>query len=457
MQKTNSIDMTTGAILPKMIRFALPLMASSLLQLLFNAADVAVVGKFCGEASLAAVSSNGALVNLLINLFIGLATGTNVVAARDFSTKDERALSDTVHPSMSVALIAGMLATLVGIFGARLMLILTQVPDNVLPLATLYLRIYFAGILSTIVYNFGSALLRAIGDTKRPLYYLMFAGVTNVVLNLVFVIVFHLDVAGVALATSISSTLSAILVVRCLMRETGGIRFIPRELRVNRDKLVQIVRIGLPAGIQATLFSVSNVVIQSSINQFGDIMMSGNGAASNIEQFGYMGMSAFYQAILSFSGQCYGRHDYRRVVRVQLVGQLCSAVTGLVFALAVTTLGPQLLWFFTDNPDVVAAGMIRFSCIAPFFLLGGMMDGLSGGLRGIGYSFFPMITSFFGVCLLRLVWVATIFQIPEFHNIQTIYYSYPTTWSICILVNGVIFALLLRRLIKKSKTDGVGA
>ncbi|MBQ2709735.1 MAG: MATE family efflux transporter, partial [Clostridia bacterium] len=286
--KSNKIDMTEGAILPKMLRFALPLMAASVLQLLFNAADIAVVGKFCGDVSLAAVSSNGAIVNLLINLFVGISTGTNVLAARFFSAKSEEELRSTVHTSMLIALVSGAAATLIGVFGAPRMLVLMQVPDNVLPLASLYLRLYFLGMIPTIVYNFGAALLRAVGDTRRPLYYLMIAGVLNVVLNLIFVIFFHLDVAGVALATIISQTLSAVLVIVCLMREEGGIRFEPHRTLsgFSRAKLVQIIRIGLPAGIQGTLFSISNIVIQSSINVFGDITMSGNGAAANIEGFG---------------------------------------------------------------------------------------------------------------------------------------------------------------------------
>ena len=454
--RSNKIDMTEGAILPKMLRFALPLMAASVLQLLFNAADIAVVGKFCGDVSLAAVSSNGATVNLLINLFVGISTGTNVLAARFFSAKSEEELRSTVHTSMLIALVSGAAATLIGVFGAPRMLVLMQVPDNVLPLASLYLRLYFLGMIPTIVYNFGAALLRAVGDTRRPLYYLMIAGVLNVVLNLIFVIFFHLDVAGVALATIISQTLSAVLVIICLMREEGGIRFEPRRMaeEFSRAKLMQIIRIGLPAGIQGTLFSISNIVIQSSINVFGDITMSGNGAAANIEGFGYMAMSAFYQSVISFTGQNYGRHKYKRILRVQLIGQACTIVTGLIFSVLVLGLGPELLWIYTDSDAVVTAGMIRFAYIAPFFFLGGTMDTLVGGLRGIGYSFVPMLGSLFGICVVRLVWIATVFQLPQFHTIETVYFSYPMTWAITTCIHLVSFILMMRKILKKARAEG---
>lgn len=453
-KRSNKIDMCEGPILSKMLRFALPLMLASVLQLTFNAADIAVVGKFCGEVSLAAVSSNGALVNLLVNLFVGVSSGTNVLAARFFSAKSDKELSDTVHTSMVIALVSGIAATLIGFFGAPLMLHLMQVPDNVMPLATLYLQIYFLGMIPTVVYNFGAALLRAIGDTKRPLYYLIIAGVLNVVLNLIFVIVFHMDVAGVALATILSQILSMILVLRCLMREEGAIRFIPKKLRCDIPKLWQIIRIGLPAGIQGALFSISNIVIQSSINGFDDIVMAGNGAAANLEGFGYMGMSAFYQAIISFTSQNYGQRKYKRILRVQFIGQACTIVTGLIFSLLVTTLGPQLLWIYTDSEAVVAAGMVRFAYIAPFFFLGGTMDGFSGGLRGLGSSFIPMLGSLFGICAIRLIWIATVFQLPAYHTIETVYFSYPLTWIITTAIHAVTFIFTFRRITKKARLAG---
>jgi len=349
-KRSVKIDMTEGAILPKMLRFALPIMAASILQLLFNAADIAVVGRFCGDNALAAVSSNGSMVQLLTNLFIGFSTGANVLVSRYYAAKEEQNLTETVHTAMLLAVLSGIVATIVGICSARAFLTMMQSPADVIDLAALYLRIYFIGSVPVIVYNFGAAILRAVGDTQRPLYILMASGVLNVVLNLIFVLVFHMSVAGVALATILSQTLSAVLVIRCLMREEGAIRLVPRALRIVPDKLKKVLQIGFPAGIQSTLFSISNVVIQSSINSFGSITMSGNGAAENIEGFGYMAFNAFYQAILSFTSQNYGKKRYRRILRVQLVGQLCAAVVCLLFGILILFFGRNLLAIYSDTP-----------------------------------------------------------------------------------------------------------
>ena len=443
------IDMCEGPILPKMLRFALPLMASSLLQLLFNAADIIVVGQFCGDASMAAVGSNGSMVNLLTNFFIGLSVGTNVLAARYFGANNHDELSKTVHTSILISLISGVFLTFVGLFAAGKMLVLMQTPESVLGLAEIYLRIYFLGMTATTVYNFGSALLRAIGDTKRPLYYLIIAGILNVILNLIFVIVFNLDVAGVGIATVISQIVSAVLVVRCLMRETGGIQLILKELRIDRTKLFQIIRIGLPAGIQGTLFSLSNVVIQSSINLFGENVVAGNAAAANLEGFVYVAMNAFYQAVISFASQNFGKRDYKRINKSLLIGLACVTVTGLVLGLALTYFGNELMWIYTDSEIVVQAGLVRFKYVAAIYFLCGIMDCLVGGLRGIGYSFAPMVVSLLGACVLRLVWIATVFNIPEFHVIETVYISYPISWAVTALVHAVCFVFLLKRVKRK--------
>ena len=448
-QKSNRIDMTEGPILSKMLRFALPLMLSSVLQLMFNAADIIVVGKFCGDTSLAAVSSNGAMVNLLVGLFVGLSIGANVLTARFFGAKNDRELSETVHTAIVISVLSGLLATIVGELLAPRLLILMKVPENVLPLSTLYLRIYFAGITSTLVYNFGSAILRAVGDTRRPLYFLMISGVVNVVLNLIFVTVIDLDVAGVALATTISQTLSAVLIIISLMREEGAIRLDPKKLGIHPGKLVQIIRIGLPAGLQGMLFSLSNVVVQSSVNLFGDTVMSGNGAAANIEGFGYMAMNAFYQATVSFTGQNFGKRRYGRIVRTQLVAQACTVTVGLIFGVILVLFGDLLLGFYTDSPDVIAAGLNRFGYIGIPYFICGAMDVLCGALRGIGYSFLPMIVSLLGACGLRLLWIGTVFQIPEYHVIETVYFAYPMSWAVTAAAHLVCLVLVLRHLKKK--------
>ena len=300
-ERNYEIDMCSGKILPKMLQFALPLMFSSVLQLLFNAADIIVVGRFAGDVSLAAVGSNTALIHLLCNFFIGLSIGANILAARQYGAGDKKGLHETVHTSMLLSLLCGLLLVVIGCCCAELFLYWMQSPENVRPLAALYLRIYFLGIPATMLYNFGAALLRAVGDTKRPLYYLTFAGIINVLLNLLFVVVFHLDVAGVALATVISQCISAALVIRCMILDSGAVHLDIHQLRITPVRLKQILHTGLPAGMQSTLFSLSNVVIQSSVNSFGEITVAGNAAAANLEAFVYVAMNAFYQANISFT------------------------------------------------------------------------------------------------------------------------------------------------------------
>ena len=359
LNKKYEIDMCSGAILPKMLLFAIPLMCSSILQLLFNAADIIVVGRYAGDNSLAAVGSNTPLIGLLTNLFIGLSIGTNVLAARYYGAKAEEDLAKTVHTSMVLGIVSGLFLSVAGIAGARRILIWMQTPEEVLGLATLYLVIYFLGMTAMMVYNFGSAILRAVGDTRRPLYYLVAAGIINVILNLFFVINLRLDVAGVAIATVISQCVSALLVVRCLLREGGGIRLVPSMMRIDRAKLAQILKIGLPAGIQGVLFSLSNVVIQSSINSFGAVVMAGNSAAANIELFVYFAMNAFYQAIISFTSQNYGAGRIKRIYKVLLRGQACIVVIGGLLGVLVVIFGRTLLGVYSSSGAVIDAGMER--------------------------------------------------------------------------------------------------
>lgn len=447
--KQYEMDMCSGPILRKMLMFALPLMLSSILQLLFNAADIVVVGKFAGDNSLAAVGSNTALINLLTNLFIGLSIGANVVAARHYGAKAWDDLRQTVHTAMLLSMLSGALLLVLGVIGAEQMLIWMQTPEEVLPLATVYLRIYFLGMISTMVYNFGSALLRAVGDTKRPLYFLLCAGIINVILNLLFVIGFQMDVMGVAIATVISETVSALLVLRCLVKEKGGIHLELRAMRIDRKKMLQILRIGLPAGFQGVVFALSNVVIQSSVNIFGNIVVAGNSAAANLEGFVYMAMNAFYQTTLSFVSQNYGAGEQKRINRIVLLGEACVIVTGTLLGNMVVFFGNDLLQIYSNNPEVIAAGMVRLHYISMIYALCGIMDVMVGALRGIGYSIMPMIVSIVGVCVLRLIWLATVFQIPEFHKIETVYLSYPVTWILTSLVYIVFFVWIRIRSARK--------
>ena len=448
-QKKYEMDMCSGSILKKMLMFTLPLMLSSILQLLFNAADIVVVGRFAGDNSLAAVGSTTALINLLTNLFVGLSIGANVTAARNYGGKREDALSRTVHTAVTISIISGVILTVIGVVGTKEMLRLMSTPDEIIDLAADYLRIYFAGITATTIYNFGSALLRAIGDTKRPLYYLLAAGAVNVVLNLLFVIVFKMDVSGVALATIISESLSAFLVIRCLMRETGAIKLELKKLRVHKAELISIIRIGLPAGFQGIVFALSNVVIQSSVNLFGNIVVAGNSAAANIEGFVYMAMNSFYQATLSFMSQNFGAGEYKRLNKILACGELCVIMVGLVLGNAAVLFGNQLLRIYTDSPEVIAAGMVRLHYISKVYFLCGIMDVLVGALRGIGYSVLPMVVSLLGACGLRLLWIATVFQIPEFHKVEVVYLSYAITWIITAGVNFLCYVIVRKKVTRK--------
>lgn len=443
--------MLSGPLLKNMIAFSIPLMFSSILQLLFNAADIVVVGRFAGDISLAAVGSTSSLVNLLTNLFVGLSVGANVLAARDRGAGNDEALSRTVHTSMLLSLISGLLLTAVGIASARRLLIWMQTPAEVLDLAVLYLRIYFMGMTATMIYNFGSAVLRSVGDTKRPLYFLFFAGVVNVVLNLFFVIVLKMDVAGVATATVISQCISAYLVVVCLINENSAIRLRIAKLKIHKDKFYDILKIGLPAGFQGVLFSLSNVVIQSSVNTFGAIVVAGNAAASNIEGFVYVAMNAFHQATISFTSQNMGAKNYKNIVPILLRGQLCVIAVGLVLGNTAVLFGRSLLGIYSLNDAVAAAGMIRLKIIAGTYALCGIMDVMVGALRGIGKSVMPMIVTLIGVCGLRMVWIATVFRLEQFHTVQTVYLSYPLSWTVTFLAHIVCFVLAMRKITPKAQ------
>lgn len=449
MNKKYEIDMCSGSVFGKMLLFALPLMCSSILQLLFNAADIVVVGRFAGDNALAAVGSNTALINLLTNLFVGLSVGSNVLTAQYYGAKKDSDLKETVHTSMLLSFYSGIILTVIGLIGARGLLELMQAPPEVLELAVLYLRIYFLGMTSTMVYNFGSAILRAVGDTKRPLYYLLSAGIVNVLLNLFFVIACHMGVAGVALATVISQTISALLVVRCLVKEQGGIHLELKELAITKEKLGKIMQIGLPAGFQGTVFSLSNVVIQSAVNSFGNIAVAGNSAAANIEGFVYMAMNAFYQATISFTSQNYGAKEYKRIYRILFAGELFVIITGALLGNLALFFGESLLGIYSPSAEVITAGMMRMRIICSVYALCGVMDVLVGALRGIGYSIVPMIVSLVGACGLRLLWIATVFQIPAYHSLTTVYISYPITWTITLTVHAITFALVARKVLRQ--------
>ena len=452
MRSAKYIDMCSGPVLRKMIVFTLPIMFSGLFQLLFNATDIIVVGKFAGDNALAAVGSNTALINLMTNLFIGLSIGVNVVAARYCGAKNVKELKKTVHTSMLISVISGVILMAVGLCFAEQMLRLMQTPDSIIGKAADYLRIYFYGMPFMMIYNFGNAILRAAGDTNRPMFCLIVAGVVNVLLDMFFVIVLNMSAAGVGLATSLSQGVSAVLIIRCLLKESdsSGLKLNPRELKIHKDKLLMIMKIGLPAGFQGTVFSLSNVVIQSSINLFGEAVIAGNSAAASIEGFVYMAMNSCYQSTLSFTSQNIGAGKFERINKILLCGLLCVMTVWAVLGLGVCmSLGRPLLSIYTSGEASIEAGLRRMVYVCGTYFLCGVMEVLVGSLRGMGYSVTPMIVSLLGACGLRLVWLATVFQIEQYHTPDTVYLSYPVSWVITVAAHVVCFFICRHRLKKK--------
>lgn len=432
------IDMVNGPLAGKILLFAIPLMLSSVLQLMFNAADVVVVGQFAGKEALAAVGSNGSLINLFVNLFIGLSVGTNVVIARDLGAGKTEHVHRSVHTSITLALIGGLILMVAGFALSRQMLELMSSPPDVIDLSTLYLRIYFLGMPGNLLYNFGAAILRAQGDTRRPLYYLSFAGVLNVVLNLVFVIPLKMSVAGVALATIISQYVSAALVLRALMREEGVMHLDLKALSLDWHTVKRILRVGLPAGLQSTLFSISNVVIQSSINSFGSTIVAGSSAAANIEGFIYPCTNAFHQAALTFISQNYGAGKCKRVDRIAILTLSYGAVVSFALGNLIYFFGAPLASLYAPGePEVIAQAVVRLGYIAVFHFLCAFMDIMVGVLRGLGHSVVPMIVSLIGSCAFRLLWIATIFQ--TYTTPACLYISYPISWALTAIAHIAFF------------------
>lgn len=452
-KKGHNIDMVNGPLAGKVLLFALPLMLSSLLQLLFNAADVVVVGRCAGKEALAAVGSTSSLINLLVNLFVGFSIGTNVVVARDLGAGREEDVSRSVHTAITLALGSGLLLTLLGVALARQLLVWTSSAADVIDLATVYLRVYFCGMPFNMLYNFGAAILRAQGDTQRPLYFLTAAGVTNVVLNLFFVIVLQMSVAGVALATIISQAISALLVLLCLVREKGPLRLDLKKLGLDRRVIRRILQVGLPAGFQGLVFSISNVVIQSSINSFDATeIIAGSSAAANIEGFVYAAMNAFYQTNLTFTSQNYGAGKCRRVDRSLMLCLAYVTATGLVLGLLAVTCGHTLASIYAPGEEaVIAQAVERLKYVCSLYCLCGIMDVLVGSLRGLGYSVAPMIVSMVGACGTRLLWIATVFQV--FHTPAMLYISYPVSWIITALVHFGFFLFIRKH--AYAKMEGI--
>ncbi len=439
------MDMTTGPLIPEILKFSGPLVLTGILQLLYNAADIVVVGRFAGAASLAAVGSTGSLINLIINVFMGLSVGASVMVAKHFGAGDRQAVENGVHTAITVAILAGILVGVFGFVMARPLLRLMDSPPDVLDLASLYMRIFFLGMPANMLYNFGAAILRAVGDTRRPLYFLSISGLVNVFLNLFFVIVFHMDVAGVALATIISQIISAVLVILCLIHSDGLVHLNLRALRIEKRAMKEILRVGLPAGFQGSLFSISNVLIQSSINSFQSVAMAGNAASSNLEGFVYTAMNAIHQADITFASQNYGAGKARRVNQVMWACLATVSVIGLALGFGVLALGTPLLSIYNQDPEVIAFGLKRMRIILPTYFTCGMMDVMVGQIRGIGYSIMPMIVSLTGACLFRIVWILTIFAVPQYHTLEVLYLSYPASWVLTFSIHMICYLLVRKK------------
>lgn len=450
--KEKNNDLTSGPLTIKIIKFIIPLMLTGILQLLYNAADSIVVGHYDGSSALAAVSSVGALINLLVNAFMGLSVGAAVVVAQDYGAKDYEGVSKTVHTSYLISIIGGIVVGAIGLIFSRQFLIWMGSPEDVLPLSTEYLMIYFIGTPANMAYNFGASILRSVGDTKHPLYFLTISGLVNIVLNLVLVIVFHMGVAGVAYATIISQILSAVMVIVYMMKSKDCVRFVPKNMRIYGDKLKKMLYIGLPAGFQGTVFSLSNVVIQSAVNSFGSLVMAGNGAASSLEGFTYTAMNSVYQASLTFVGQNVGAKKYNRINKVQGVCLVLVTIIGLVFGVTTYCLGEPLLSIYLPNdPEAIPYGIIRMSYIALPYFLCGMMEVMVGGQRGMGMSFIPMINALLGSCVLRIVWISTVFAADP--TLFTLYISYPISWIVTTLAHTVFYFVKLHSLKKKARLE----
>lgn len=435
--------MCSGPLFGKILKFAVPLILSGILQLLFNAADIIVVGRFSGNHALAAVGSTSALINLLVNLFIGISVGASVLAGRYYGAGKAREMHETVHTAMFTALAGGCLMIFVGMILAQPILVWMGTPSDVLSHAVLYMRIYFVGMPAFMIYNFGAAILRAVGDTKRPLYFLTAAGIINVLFNLFFVIVLDLGVAGVAMATVISQIISAVLVLYCLCKSEGMYRLEPKKIRIYRDRFSAMLRIGIPAGFQGIVFNISNVLIQSSVNSLGSIAMAGNTAANNIEGFIFISTNSIYQTSLSFTSQNMGARQYKRVDKILLECLLIVTVIGTVLGNGAYLLGNHLVGIYSSDPAVIAYGVSRLGIVSVVYALCGIMDVFAGSMRGMGCSVLPMIVSLTGACLFRIIWIFTAFQM--WHTPYILYISYPISWTLTACMHAVCYLIMRKR------------
>ena len=451
-RERKDLDIANGPLLKNIFIFAVPLMFSEMLQILFNSADTIIVGKFAGDTALAAVGATGSIVFLLTSLFYGLSTGSNVLIARCIGNNNQKKISDAVHSSIVIAIAGGMILTAVGVIFARNLLELMGTPDDIIGLSTLYMRIYFAGVISLLLYNFGSAIMRSKGDTKRPMYFMMISGVINILLNLFTVIVLKWSVAGVAIATVASETVSAVLVLAVLMNEEDATRLNLLHLYAERESVLEIMRIGIPAGLSASVFALSNVVIQSSINSFNSTdIVAGNSAGSSIENYVYIGYMAFNHANLTFTSQAYGAGRTDRVKKILITTGLLVAGSALLMGEIIYYGGPALLTLYTDKQAVIDVAMIRTAWVARFLALNGTLDAFVASLRGMGYSTLPTVLMVVGICGVRIAWIYTVF--PIFKTLKSIYLCFPVSWLFTTIVEMVLWFIAYNKVCVKKSSD----
>lgn len=446
--------MLQGSLAWPLVTYAIPIMLTSLLQLLFNAADLVVVGRYCGSVSVAAVGSTGAITNLIINLFIGMSVGAGVAVAHGIGSREQETVFRTVHTAVPLAAISGIFLTVVGVSLSGKILRAMSTPEDVLPLSKMYMEIYFLGITFNMLYNFCASMIRAAGDTKTPLVILTLAGILNVVLNVLFVKFGGMNVDGVAWATILSEGLSAVAIIWVMTQRMDACRLELRKVHIYKEPLLKMLRIGVPAGIQSSMFSASNVALQSAVNTFGSVAVSGNAAVGNLEGFMYVIENAFHQTAVNYVGQNCGAQQFDRVKRVTFLCTLYAVIAGLVAGFTMYAFGPQLLsLYITDSREAIQIGMERMKVdMLPYFLFG-MQDVLTGVLRGMGASFLSMIITVLGICGIRILWINTVFQIPAFHTQPSLYLSYPLSWSITFLVQFTAFLVVFRKV--RARAEGI--
>lgn len=449
--RNSSIDLCKGPLLKNIIAFTIPIMLSGILQLLFNAADLVVVGRFCGSTCVGAVGATTSLIHLITNLFIGLSVGVGVGVAYGLGSGNYRGVRETVETCVPAAAICGVVMTLIGLFAAEPMLELMKTPEEQIGLSALYMKIYFLGNVPSMIYNFGSAVLRAAGDTRGPLWYLTISGVANVILNLVFVMGFGMTVDGVAYATIISQAISAALVLWALSKRQDACQLVWKEMRLYKEPIKKILTVGLPAGIQSSLFSISNVIIQSSINSFGSVVVDGSSAAGSLEGFAYTAVNAYHQTALNFAGQNMGARQYDRVKKIFGLNLICTTVTGILAAGLILGFARQLLGIYLpDSPEAVEYGIKRMLFVCLPYAFCGLMDVTTGMLRGIGSSTTPMVITVLGVCGMRIVWIYTVFQLPQCHSLEWLMASYPISWGLTFLVELLAFAIIWKKKMREA-------